>query len=211
MGVFSGTLSYMRYFVEGASPIEKASDKEALIERLQLYATPELTPEHEEDQVHGWALVERVLDTEFTQDKIFFNDYLLLSLRIDSWKIPSALLKAHQAEAERAYMKEQNRDKLGKREKTLIRDQIKKQLKTRLLPSLAAYDACWHMESGLLRFWSLSSRANELFIELFEKTFNMQLVPQTPYTLAEQFGFDEEELVKMATLEPQAFTGEEEL
>lgn len=206
MGVLSGTLSYMRYFVEGQPP----DDLNAFVERLQLYATPELTPDHEEEQVTGWAIVDRVLETEFRREAVIHNEYALFCLRIDSWKIPGPLLKAYQTAAERNYMLEHNREKLGKRERSQIKEVVRKDLKSKLLPSLAAYDVCWHIDKGLIRFWSLSSKANEAFIELFEKTFGLHLVPQTPYTLAERFGLDEEQLAEMAKLEPQTFASPEE-
>lgn len=208
MGIFSGNLSYMRYFVEGTPPIENRDD---FIERIQLYAIPELTADNEDEQVTGWTLTESVLDTEFSIEKVFHNEYIIFSFRIDSWKIPAALQKAHQVAAERAHMEEQNREKLGKREKNLIKDKVRKELKNQTLPNLATYDVCWHPESGILRFWSLSARSNEMFVELFEKTFGLQLTPQTPYTIAERCGFEEEELVQMVNLEPQVFVeGDEE-
>lgn len=201
MGVLNGTLSYMRYFVEGHPP----EDREQMIERMQLYAIRELTPDQEDEQVIGWSQLNNVLQTEFNQAEVFHNEYALFSLRIDSWKIPSALLKAHQTEAERVYMEEQGREKLGKHERTQIKEAVRKRLKTRLLPNLAAYDVCWQIDEQLLRFWSLSKGANEAFVDMFEKTFQLSLVPQTPYTLAERCGFDEDSLALMATLEPQAF------
>jgi len=204
MGVFSGTLSYARYFVEGELP--DTSLRETFLERVQQYATPELTVEAEEEEVVGWSCVEGLLDTNFSIEKLFFNEYMIFSLRTDTWRIPSTLLKAYAQEAELKIMQEKEKDKLSKQEKKEIREVVKQQLKRKSLPSISGYDVCWHLDQNIVRFWSLSSKKNEMFVDLFEKTFQVNLVPLSPYTWAEKAEVAEEDLEAMAQLEAQAFS-----
>lgn len=203
MGVFSGTLSYVRYFVEGDLPEDFRT---RYLERIQMYATPELTLDNEDEQVHGWASVESILDVAFAPEKVFFDEYILLSFRIDRWKVPPTLLKAYAIEAEKAFLVENQRDKISKRERTQIREKVRLKLKQQVLPTLSATDLCWHPDQGVLRFWTHSSKTNEMMIELFEKTFEVSLVPLSAYTLAERAGLSEEELEQLTGLESEPFS-----
>ena len=75
MGIFSGNLSAMRYFVEGEPVLDNRS---AVIERIQQFAIPELSVESEEEQSMGWASVENILDTDFSPEKVFYNEYIFV-------------------------------------------------------------------------------------------------------------------------------------
>ncbi|HAA55239.1 MAG TPA: hypothetical protein DCE42_10820 [Myxococcales bacterium] len=203
MGVFNGNLSYARYFVEGDLPEEEF--RETLLKRIQQYAIPELTLDNEDEEVSGWACIEDLLDVDFEIEKVFQLEYILLSFRIDRWKVPPTLLKAHLLKAERQFLLENDREKITKRERDLLKEQVKLSLKKQLLPSLSVYDLCWHPDQKVLRFWSHSARVNEYMVELFEKTFGLSLVPFSAYTWAETLGLSEDDLLKMADLESEPY------
>jgi hypothetical protein len=204
MGVFSGNLSFTRYFVEGEFPTNK--QREYILERVSMYITPSLAIESEEESVIGWTSIENILHTQFNTENLFFNEYTLFALRIDSWKIPPNLLKAHQQQAEREFLAEFEREKLTKRERDQVHSQIRNKLKSMSLPHIATYDVCLHIQDRGLRFWSLSNRINDIFLELFEKTFpSIQLIPQTPYTLTERIGYESNQLDALCVLELEPF------
>jgi DNA recombination-dependent growth factor C len=203
MGVLTGGLSYVRYFVEGEMPHRP---QETFLERMQQYVIPELTVESGEDSTLGWASAHSLLDTDLTESKVFMNQYLIASLRVDSWKIPSSLLKAYTVEETRAYKEKTGKEKLSRTEKTLLKETVKTHLKNRSLPSIASTDFCWDMEQNQVRFWTHSAKTNELFIELFEKTFNLNLVPLSPYTLAERMELEEDLLDEFEEIEQQSFS-----
>lgn len=205
MGVFNGALSYTRYYVEGDLP--DVEQREYVLERIEQYIITQLEVESEDEEAYGWACVESILDTDFNIAKLFFNEYLIFALRVERWRVPAGLLKAYVIEAERKLLLETEREYLPKQEKGELKEQLQKQLKRQTLPSLAGYDVCWHIERKELRFWSLSNRMNELFIDLFEKTFDLRLVPVTPYTIAEKSDYDEEQLEAIASLESEVFIG----
>ncbi len=203
MGIFSGTLSYARYFVEGDLPRDF---KNIYPERIQHYAIRDLSLDSEEEEMVGWTNAHSILDRNFTPETLFFNEYIIFSLRIDKWKIPPTLLKAHIIEAERKFRQEFDKEHLSNREKKLIKEQVKIELKRKLLPSITVYDLCWQPDAGILRFWNLSPKINQLMIELFEKTFRLSLVPLSPYTLAERAQLTPEELDRVASLESIPFS-----
>ena len=106
MGVFSGNISYRRYFVEGELPPQM---RETFLDRVQMHTVPALDIESEEEQAHGWATMQSVLDTEFTMEKLFFNEYVLFSFRVDAWKLPNSLVKAYAIEEERNLLADEGR------------------------------------------------------------------------------------------------------
>ncbi|MCK6511456.1 recombination-associated protein RdgC [Myxococcota bacterium] len=202
MGILTGNISYRRYFVEGELPPKM---RETFLERVQMYTIPVLDIESEEEQAHGWATTQSVLDTEFTLEKLFFNEYMLFTFRVDAWKLPTSLIKAYATEEERNLIAEEGRDQLTRKERKALREEVRLRLKRQLLPTIATYDVCWHPDQGVLRFWNHSNRTNELFVELFEKTFGLHLVMQSPYTLAQHAGLEDDDLQKMIALEPLLF------
>lgn len=203
MGLFTGGLSYARYFVEGDVADHP---REAYLSRIQHYAIRELELDDEEEEAFGWCSVESPLDTEFAIEKVFFNEYILIGLRFDRWKVPASLLNAHAIRAERYYKEEHSKEVLSRTEKKAIKENVGRDLKAKSLPSIACYDVCWNPTRREVRFWSLSNKQNEIFLELFEKTFDVSLVPVTPYTLAERAGFDENQLEVFEELEAEIFT-----
>lgn len=204
MGVWSGNLSYNRYYVEG--DVDGEFPRDWLLERVNHMSIPTLTVEAEDEQVIGWCNVENILSTEFSSENFFYNQYILFAMRIDSWKLPPALFKARLQEAEREYREETGKERLTKREKDQLKLKIRMEMKRQSLPSIVAYDVCWDWHNKVLRLWSLSSRINTMFLEHFEKSFSgVQLAHQSPYTMAERLQLEETQLEVMRTLEPETF------
>lgn len=203
MGVFHGSISYRRYFVEGSLPAEW---REAFVERAQQYALQPLTAESEEEQAVGWATAQSVLDTEITYEKLVVNEYVILTLRTDVWRIPPTLYKAHLAEAEKQRLAEKETGKgLSRSEKVELRKAVRAMLKQRLLPSMSGIEMCWNLQRQEVRFWSHSKKSNEIFLEFFEKTFGQDLVPIAPYTLAEKMNLGEADKALLLEAKPTKF------
>lgn len=207
MGVWSGNLSYNRYFVEGEVDVHHV--RPWILERINMFSIPTLTVDAEEEQVVGWCTVEDILTTEFATQTLFYNEYIVMALRMDAWKLPPTLLKARQQQSEREYLTQTGKDSLSKRERDQIKKKLRTEMKQQSLPNIVAYDVCWHWQNRVLRFWSMSSRMNTMFVECFEKTFpGLQLVLQSPYTLAERVGLPEEHRELLCSLEPETFVAD---
>ncbi|MEM1009824.1 MAG: recombination-associated protein RdgC, partial [Myxococcota bacterium] len=168
---------------------------------------PKLELDSEEESVVGWTSAQSVLDTDLRKDKIYFREYLIVSMRVDAWKVPTALVKAYAQEEERKKLQEDKRETLSRRERSELQEAVRLTLKKKILPSISTFDVCWDLKRGILRFWSHSNRVNELFLELFEKTFDLPLVLQSPFTLAQQCA-SQEVLDKVVQLEPLCFAAE---
>lgn len=202
MGALQGTLTYKLYFVEGEIPGDMKATFLAGIKHRAFFP---LTPEDEDEERIGWVPIDRPLDTEFYNDNVFFNDFVNLSLRHDKFVIPSQLLKAHAAQAERAYMAQNDKKKLSKFERDDIKDMTRRQLKEQSLPRMKTIDMSWDLGQMRVRFWNQSNKMCEIFQGYFEDTFGLRLIPANPYTHATQMGLGSDAVARLESVEPSQF------
>src|SRR3974390_2797516 len=93
MGFLNGRVTFTRYRVDGPSPLPFGEDHLGVAEEhvIGRHGGPDPT-----DGVStGWAGGDHVLDLTFDLAKNVVNDALHLAIRIDSDKIPGALLRAY--------------------------------------------------------------------------------------------------------------------
>ena len=202
MGALKGSISFSKFYVRGEL-VEAFRD--VFVERIRLRAFRPLTVQEDDEQRVGWCSIENPLDCELDHGKIYFNSYLNLGLRIDRWQIPSPLFKAHFGEAEREHLQKRGREKLTRREKEELTAVVSKRLRKQLIPTMKVIDLAWNLDTGVVRFWNQSPRVHETLEELFEDTFQLDLVPESPYTAAARIGLEEAHARAFETLEPATF------
>ena len=201
MGALKGSISYSKHYVRGTLPDDF---HDAFVERARLRAFRPLGPEEDEARI-GWCSIENPLDCELDHGKIFFNNYLNLGLRIDRWQIPGPLFKAHFAEAEREHLAKRGRAKLGKSEKEELALRVSRKLRKQLVPVMKTVDLSWNLETGVVRFWTQSPALVETLGEIFDATFGLDLVPESPFTAASRIGLAEVHERTFAVLQPSVF------
>jgi hypothetical protein len=184
--------------------------RDKFLKALRLRAFEPLRPEEEEQERSGWCVIDRVSDVELTSDKVVQGPYLAWGYRVDRWRIPSTLLKMHIAEQSDKVLAKTGREKLSKRELAEIKAMVGARLRKKIEPSSKVIDVCWHIEEGVLRIWTHSKRLLDDFAALFEKTFGMKLVFESPYTAAERAGLDRPQLAALNAVEPTPFHAEPE-
>lgn len=199
MGALNGSISFTRFYVEGDLP---ANFRDDFVDRINTRIFAPIAPEDEDTERMGWCSIEHPLDLDLDAYKVFYNEYLNIGLRIDKWRIPSPILKAHYTEAEREYMAEHNKERLSRDEKVEIKERVEIKLRHRTMPSMKVIDMSWNTHTGMLRFWNQSAKTCELFQAFFEDTFQMRLVPQSPYTDALQFELTDDQVELLSMLEP---------
>lgn len=202
MGVFSGSLSYKTFHVHGDLPDDW---KTRYVERIEHYSFDPLLPEDDDGVSEGWVPLERPLDTEFDLYSILYDHYLTLGFRRDKYTIPKALLDAHIAEAEREYRLQNDKDELSKYEREDIASIVERELREKQLPKMRIIDVCWDIRNEKVRFWSQANARCETFQQLFEKTFEVDVVPANPYINAVELGADEDRIEKLQDVEPTNF------
>jgi DNA recombination-dependent growth factor C len=137
-----------------------------------------------EERSFGWVSFDNMLDPDFALCPPEKGPYLTFTLRLDTRRIPPAVMKKHVAVAlnqAMQAMREQGKKFLTKEQKTEIREQVELRLRARSLPIPACFDVVWDTTSQHVWIASTQSKLTELFEELFTHTFGLHLEPLTPY------------------------------
>ncbi|WP_437504823.1 hypothetical protein [Sorangium sp. So ce1099] len=199
LGALRGKLTFSRFFVLGAPPDNLAGTS---MRRIRAAASQPLVPEEDESERHGWCSIEDPMDVDLDHEKVFFNEYVCLGLRVDRWVVPKPLLQAHLRDAEAALLERKGLERLGKKARADLKLFVLKKLRRQLIPVTKSTDLVWNTGTGMARFFSQSPRVHLLVQDLFEKTFRLKLVPESPGTAAERRQLDARAEKLWEALEP---------
>jgi DNA recombination-dependent growth factor C len=194
-----GSLTYARFFVEGEVP-DDAHDR--FLKAIRKNVLQPLVPEEDAPERTGWCRMAEPFELDLSYEDVFWNEYLNLGVRTDRWAIPGPMLKAKVREAEAELLKQKGRDRLTKHEKKELKDMTAKQLRRQIAPSTRAVDLSWSLNEGVVRFFSQSDKRAAFMIDLFEKTFKVKLVAESPYTLAARLGLTKAQELAWQEAEP---------
>lgn len=137
-----------------------------------------------EERSFGWVSFDNMLDPDFALCPPEKGPYLTFTLRLDTRRIPPAVMKKHVTMAlnqAMQSMREQGKKFLTKDQKTEIRDQVALRLRARTLPIPACFDVVWDTTRQQVWIASTQPKLTDLFEELFTHTFGLHLEPLTPY------------------------------
>jgi hypothetical protein len=205
MPALKGSLTYLRYYIDGAAP-DASPDK--LLKAIRLRAMKPLDPDEEAAERAGWTRIGAPMELDLGSEDVFYNEYVNLGFRLDRWVIPGPMLRTKLREAEAAYLQKKGRERLSRREKTELKELVARKLRRQVEPRMRAVDVSWSMNEGLVRFFSSSAKLGAWMEELFTKTFSLKLVPEAPYTLAARLGLSSAREKAWADLEPTSFVEE---
>lgn len=206
MSVLKGSLTYVRFFVDGDLP---DGFRERFVKAIRLRAMKPLEPDDEVPERWGWSRLAEPFELELDYESVFFNEYLNLGVRADRWQIPGAMLRAKLREAEEAYLTKKGRERLTRKEKAEMKELVSRKLRRQLTPVTRSFDLSWSLQEGLVRFFSAANAPAVAMQELFTRTFGLKLVPEAPYTLAARLGLSKAQEEAWATLEPTSLSAEE--
>jgi recombination associated protein RdgC len=184
LGALRGSLTFTRFFVLGDTPADPAA---TFMKPIRANAFEPLVAEEDALEHHGWSSVEDPFDTELDHEKVFFNEYLTLSLRIDRWVVPGPLLKAHLRDAEAKLLERKSLERLGRKAKADLKDAVVKKLRKQLVPATKSVDLVWNLRTNVALLFAHSKKVHELAGELFEKTFKQRMWVESPGTAAHRF------------------------
>lgn len=185
MPALRGSLTYARFFVDGDVPEDF---REKFMRAIRLRAMKPLEPEDDDLERSGWSKLAEPFELDLKYDDVFYNEFIVLGFRTDRWQIPGPMLKARVREAEAAYLEKKGRDKLGRKEKAELKENVARKLRKQMEPATRVVDLAWSLNEGVVRFFSHAEKTAGNMSELFHKTFGLRLVPESPYTLAERLG-----------------------
>jgi hypothetical protein len=205
MGALKGSLTYSKFQVRGEL---SEGYRDRFVESVRHHAFRPLSPADEVSERAGFCAIGRPLELELDHETIYWDAYLNLGLRVDRWRIPSAIFKAHYETAERKLLDELGRERLSKAQKEDLKTMVTRRLRELVIPTMSVVDLSWHLDRGELRFFHRSPRMHELLIDLFEKAFGLELVLESAYLAATRARLDEDALLSAARLEPTVFAVE---
>ena len=185
MPALRGSLTYARFFVDGDVPEDF---REKFMRSIRLRAMKPLEADDADLERSGWCKVGEPFEIELRYEDVFYNEYVNLGLRTDKWRLPASMLKQRVREAEAAYLEKKGRERLGRAEKTELKEVVARKLRKETSPATRMIDLSWSMNEGVVRFFTHAEKAGAQMMELFTKTFGLRLVPEAPYTLATRLG-----------------------
>jgi len=203
LGARGGTLTFTRFFTQAALPKDL---RRKFLEAAKLRVFQPLKPEDEALEASGWCVMERPFDLELDSAKMFHDSFVLLGFRVDRYRIPGALLKSQIADEEQRQLARGKKTKLSRNEKLEIKDRVVMRLRKKVIPTSKAIDLCWHLDSGVVLFFGHSKRMILDFMALFEKTFGMQLLEDSPHAAATRAGLPRELERAFKAIEPLSFS-----
>ncbi|MBK6516749.1 MAG: recombination-associated protein RdgC [Polyangiaceae bacterium] len=207
MGALRGSLTFSRFFVLGDVPDDLAA---SAMKKIKANLLEPMSPDEDVNERHGWAAIDDPFDLELDHEKVFFNEYVTLALRVDRWVVPGPLLKAHLREAEEKLLEKKSLEKLGRKAKADLKLAVIKKLRRQLVPVTKTYDLVWNLQTHVALFFTHSRKVHELVMELFEKTFKLRLLVESPGTMADRRGLTPSEERVFASLEPTSLASASE-
>lgn len=178
MSILQGTVSLKRFLVLGPVPDEK-----------ELQAGLEQDPfrpfqDGLEEERMGWCDWRNPLITPPEENWVSQDRFAVFGLRIDTRRVPPALLKAHVDLRLQSLQTEKDLAFIGKEARISLADEVKVELLRKVLPTPRVVEVAWDLKGGILWTTASSSKAQGLLTSLFIKSFGCELQPLAPLLLS---------------------------
>ena len=178
-------------------------------DRLRQFAFQEID-DLPELLAYGWTCLEDMLDTEWRTAPPQKGNYFTFSLRLDTRRIPPAIIKKQLSlamKAEKEKLEAQGKKFISRERKKELKEQVLLRLRQRFLPTPAEFNVVWEPDRNEVWFASTQGKMIDLFMEAFLNTFDLYLEQIEPYSLAEGL-LDDVEMGKLDSSKSTRFTGE---
>jgi hypothetical protein len=205
MGFAGASCTFTRYRILERPSAELLTQIPSLLKR---YAFQDIDALPGEERSFGWTSFEDMLDIEWAAAPPEKGAYLAFALRLETRRVPPAVLKKHLAlalRAEKQRMAELGKQFISRERRKELKAQVELRLMRHFLPIPAIFDIIWAMDSALVYFASTQRKILDMFEEYFIKCFELPLEQLTPYGLA-AMSLTEHELNRLDNLEPTSFT-----
>ena len=145
---------------------------------MRAHAFMPLDPRADVDQAHGWVSILDGDDTDLEAEKLFFaasgGEQLRVTLRADVLKAPSGEVR-RQVQARIAALEATEGRPVSRHEKRALQEEVARTLRLRAFPRVRLTDVVWDLDGKRLYLWSQSKATNELFIDLFTRSFGLKI------------------------------------
>ncbi len=173
MGVLHGSLTYLRFRVEGTVP---SNCTEIFEEALSLRRFVPLHPEGEDNESFGFVPLQKPYADEepILNDQFLFGDCIALGYREDAISFPKAMMR-DLVQKRLDERQEKHHSEGGALAKQAIQAAIMSEMRKRILPKSKVVDCFWDLSRKEVRFFARGKVISERFVALFEQTFQVKL------------------------------------
>ena len=202
--IYSASISFTRFRIIDPIPSELLTQ---IPEKLRQFAFRDID-DLPEMQAYGWVCFEDMLDSEWRTAPPQKGNYFTFSLRLDTRRIPPAIIKKQLSlalKAEKEKMQAQGKKFISRERKKDLKEQVLLRLRQRFLPVPAEFHVVWEPDRNEVWFASTQGKMIDLFMELFITSFGLHLEQIEPYSLAEGL-LDDVEMGKLDRCEATQFT-----
>lgn len=179
----SGNVSFRQFVVIGQAP---SSVDEQLIDKVKGATFAESTDEVS----YGWVGGRHLYDLDFNFENNVLDDAMHFGLRIDTNQVPGPVKKSYLALEEAALAADNPSgfiSKLQKKEaKEIVQQRVEEEQKTGKFRRSKMIPILWDLGRGRL-YAAITGKALEKLMEIFERTFGLQLAAVTAGTIARDF------------------------
>jgi len=202
MGFNNQTVSYVTYRV--TEDVNGEELRQSILRGLTVGRISPIDVDLGHDQSFGFATFEDPLQTEFTEQNIFFDPLAVFSFRVDKLAVPAGTLRIYTRKRLQDRLAASSRSRMPREERDELSEQVRLELLRRALPSINAVDVIWDMARGIIRFYSLSQSLNEAFLVRFNQFLDLKLQAMNPVGILES-RLDEREIEQVWHLLPTSF------
>lgn len=183
MSILSASLGLTRYRIIEDVPRDLLQE---IPEKLKQFSFMDIDATADE-RSFGWTSIDDMLDTQWLQAPPEKGEFFAFSLRLDTRRVPPAVLKKHYTiavNAEMARNKEQGKEFVSRDRKRELKEQTMLKLRARTWPIPAVFDVVWNPGQNRIYLSTTNSKVQALFEDHFSLTFDLKLEPLTPFFLA---------------------------
>jgi DNA recombination-dependent growth factor C len=150
----------------------------------------------------GWTSIEDFTDNEFERASYIRGNYVALSMRVDSVRVPARILEIHFREQSKKLIEETGQRRLSSSQRRELKDRLKETLKQKVFPSIQVIDLIWNTSLGIVYLGTHSVRIRERVEDHFKKSFGLRLIPLIPYLRAEEILTESSSRKRLEDLRP---------
>lgn len=198
MGLLSRSVSIMRYRVRGelTGPFWDSVD-----EGVRKGAFREIDSPGDEVGM-GWVALEDFADRDFKGASYLRGNYVALSLRVDTIRVPPRILEIHVRQESAKILEETGRQRLSSAQNRELKERVRETLKRQVFPAIQVFDLIWDTSKAVAYFGSHSVKARDRVESHFKKCFGLTLTPLIAYIRATELLEDKGQQQILERLKP---------
>ena len=129
----------------------------------------------------GWTSIDDFDNYEFHGASYVRSNYVALSFRIDTVRIPPRILETEVKKERRKLLERTGQKRMSANQMREMKEALKESLKRQVFPSIQVFDFVWDTAASVAYLSALSPRARERVEDHFQKSFGLSLIPLLPY------------------------------